>query len=380
MFAIDNSRRAFLQGGAAALLTGYPGAALLAEKEAPTEELVPNIDQRLSQLSSQAKLASQFRGTTPDQLQAWQQMFSKQLRSSLGPHSPPKTWQTVVEESVELPDHRRDQLVLRAKGFPPLPVYLLSPKTAGNKPRPAVLAIHGHGPFGYETVAGRDDLPGVAEDIEKLNYDYGRQLARRGYVVAVPCLTPFGRRLGDKKRYGNQDPCAVTFVRMQLLGRVLMAENLRDCLWAFEMLARNKQVDAKRMGCVGLSYGGRMTMLTSSLEPRIRVASISGALNVMQERIMKRYSCGAQVIPGLLKYGDVPEISSLIAPRHCVWEIGSKDRLIVAGWKDKAIDRIKRAYQAAGAADHLLVDRFEGGHQWSGRIAYPLLEKVLGPV
>ena len=192
-------------------------------------------------------------------------------------------------------------------------------------------------------------------------------------------MTPFGRRLGDRDAYGRQDPCAVTFVRMQLLGKVLMAENLRDCLWAFEMLARHARVDDGRMACVGLSYGGRMTMLTSALEPRIRVAVPSGSLNVMQERVSVRYSCGAQVIPGLLQVGDVPEIGSLIAPRFCVWETGSNDSLIKADWAQEAVTRIRLAYRAHGVDDHLLFDQFEGGHRWSGKIAFPLLEKMLKP-
>jgi hypothetical protein len=162
-----------------------------------------------------------------------------------------------------------------------------------------------------------------------------------------------------------------------MFGKLLIAENLRDCLWSLELLARHEQVDAKRLGCVGLSYGGRMTMLTTALEPRIRVAAISGALNVMQERISKPYSCGAQIIPGLLNFGDVPEIGSLIAPRPCVWEVGSRDGLISAKWADEAVTRMRRAYKALGAEDQLQVDRFEGSHEWSGRVANPVLAKAL---
>jgi hypothetical protein len=268
-------------------------------------------------------------------------------------------------------------LVLSAEGHPSLPLYLLLPRPKRAQPGPGVLALHGHGPHGYDPVAGRDDRPGVAEAIRQSHYDYGRQLVRRGYVVAVPCLTPFGRRLGDRQTYGSQDPCAVTFVRLQLLGKVLMAENLRDCLWAVDLLARQEGVDANRLACVGLSYGGRMAMLTAALEPRIRVAVISGALNVMQERIRQPYSCGAQVIPGLLRYGDVPEIGSLIAPRPCVWEVGSRDELISATWAERALERLGRAYRALKAEEGLQVDRFVGGHEWSGRVAYPLLRKTL---
>src|SRR5208283_3386519 len=167
--------------------------------------------------------------------------------------------------------------------------------------------------------------------------------------------------------------CAVTFVRLQFLGKLLIAENLRDIYWALEVLARHKEVDAERLGCAGLSYGGRMTMLATALEPRIRVAAIAGALNCFQERIGGRYGCGAQVIPGLLQFGDVPEIGSLIAPRPCVWEVGSKDALLPPRWVEIALKRMDKVYTALGAKELLQVDRFEGGHRWNGQVAFPLL-------
>jgi hypothetical protein len=119
-------------------------------------------------------------------------------------------------------------------------------------------------------------------------------------------------------------------------------------------------------------------MLTAALEPRIRIAVVSGALNVMQERIAGPYSCGAQVIPGLLHYGDVPEIGGLIAPRTTIWEVGSHDGLIKPRWAEDALIRMRRVYTALDAKERLLVERFEGGHEWSGRLAYPQLEKILG--
>jgi dienelactone hydrolase len=258
-----------------------------------------------------------------------------------------------------------------------LPLYLLVPRSKEKKRHPGVLALHGHGAHGHHPVAGRDDLPGVAAAIKNANYDYGRQLARRGHAVAVPCLTPFGDRLGKREVFGKQDPCADVFLRMLLHGKLLIAENLRDALWSVELLARHDEVDASRLGCVGLSYGGRMTMLTAALSPRVRVAVISGALNVMQERVSKPYSCGAQIIPGLLAHGDVPEIASLIAPRHCLWEVGSRDGLIDAKWANEALARQRRAYRALGVEDRLAVDRFEGGHAWNGKKALALLDRVL---
>ncbi len=342
------------------------------EAEQASNEL--GIDARIRRDAQAAPLRLQFQGKTRAEFDAWHQEFECVLRRCLGDPQPPSEWKTTVEDRTELADHTRASLLLEAEGHPPLPLYLLLPKDMkpGEK-RPGVLAIHGHGNHGHHPVAGRDDLPGVATAIRSSNYDYGRQLARQGYVVVCPCLTPFGRRLGTNYENYRQDACGVTFIRLQLLGKILMAENLRDCLWAIEHLCRQPQVDAERLACVGLSYGGRMTMLTAALEPRIKIAVPSGALNVMQERVQVRYSCGAQVVPGLLQYGDVPEIASLIAPRICLWETGSNDGLIQADWAAQAWDRMQRAWQAAGKIDHLQIDRFEGGHRWHGDVAYEQL-------
>ena len=334
------------------------------------------IEERIRQLAAEAPLTMKFRGTSLRDCRAWQGTFGTKLRSLLGPHQPPQEWKTIVRQVTELEDHRREELTLTADGYSPLPVYLLVPR-GGGKTQPGILALHGHGDYGHQPVAGRDDISGVAEAIRSSNYDYGRQLVRKGYVVAVPCLTPFGPRLGNRDGYQGQDPCADTFIRLQLLGKLLIAENLRDCRWALELLARDRRVDSKRLACVGLSYGGRMTMLTAALEPRIRVAVISGALNAMQERISGPYSCGAQVIPGLLQFGDTPEIASLIAPRSCLWEIGSQDKLLPPQWVEEALQRIRRVYRAYGAEDELQVDRFEGGHRWNGEMAQSILVKVL---
>jgi dienelactone hydrolase len=318
-----------------------------------------------------------FAGRTADDVRGWQKAFGDRLRGLLGPHRPPTDWKADRIASADLDDHRREDLVLTADGHPSLPLSLLLPKKEESQRIPGVVALHGHGEFGHHPVAGREDMPGVARAIQSANYDYGRQLARRGYAVAVPCMTPFGERRGDRAAYGQQDPCGDTFLRMQIQGRLLIAENLRDCLWAVEFLARHRAVDGDRLACVGLSYGGRMTTLVAALEPRIKAAVISGALNLVQERTSRPYSCGAQIIPGLLKYGDIPEIAALIAPRHCLWEVGSRDSLIDPSWADRGIDRMRPVWSALGAEDRLQVDRFDGAHVWNGKVAYPLLDRVL---
>jgi len=59
------------------------------------------------------------------------------------------------------------------------------------------------------------------------------------------------------------------------------------------------------------------------------------------------------------------------------WEVGAKDPLIDATLADQALTRIRRAYRALQAEEHLHLDRFDGGHRWNGAVAYRVLDKVL---
>jgi dienelactone hydrolase len=371
------ARRAFLRQSTALVLA--PSLPALAGVD--RAEVTP-IDERLRLAATNAPLAMQFRGTTPEDARRWQAGFADALRTLLGPIQRPVTWEPVLERIVTLDDHVREERLLTADGLDPVPLHLLLPRHAAQSAperRPALLAVHGHGPFGHDAVVGRGEGPEFQAEVAQASYDYGLQLVRRGYVVAAPCLTPFGRRKPARAKAAQGDPCTAAFVGLQLLGRLLMAENLRDILWTLDFLAAHPAVDPQRIGCVGLSYGGRMTMLATAVDPRIKVAVIAGALNCLQERLATTGGAGCQVIPNLLTYGDVPEISSLIAPRPCLWQVGSRDKLLDPEWVQTALDRIGRIYQALGAPTNLRVDRFDGVHQWHGATAYPFLKEALRP-
>jgi len=374
------SRRGFLLGSIGAGLGGFalPSASQRLQAD-ESKASAPLTNEAIQAASGRAELSMLFDGNTADECRDWQKAFRAQLSELLGDIAPPPRWKAIEEARTEFDDHTRIDLMLVAENVPAVPVYLLLPKNVSRaKKRPAVLCVHGHGAHGNHPIVGRTDLDGVARDIERMNYDYGLQFVRRGYVVAAPCMLPFGRRV-DRKAYGGNDPCAVTFVRMQALGRLPLAANLRDLSWSIDLLASRPEVDAERIGCAGLSYGGRMTMMVSAMDQRIKVAAVSGALNLLQERITSRYSCGSQIIPGLLKYGDYSEIGSLIAPRPAVWEVGSTDPLIIPDWAATFRRRLERAYSALDSGNQLHFDHFTGGHRWNGEVAFGLFDDVLKP-
>jgi len=364
------NRRLFLGGLAAA------GMVRAADKL----KSLPTVHENIRQATTAAPLKMLFRGESPEDLAKWQSQFRGRVAELLGPHTPPAQWERERLSMEVFPEFTREEFLLKAKGMASLPVYTLrpNPKRFGKGPFAVVLCLHGHGEFGHDAVVGIDHTPQRVENIRKANYDYARQLAREGFLTIAPCMRPFGRRLDEGSRKSKTDACAVTFVRLMLLGETLMGANLRDCKWALDFAATLPDANIKRCGCVGLSYGGRMTMLTAAMDMRVKAAVVSGALNMMQERIGNRYSCGGQVIPGLLKYGDTPELGGLITPRPCIWEIGSEDGLVIKGWDKKMKIRLQRAYTAAGKAKAIQFHHFEGGHRWDGTTAVPMLKKALG--
>jgi dienelactone hydrolase len=144
--------------------------------------------------------------------------------------------------------------------------YLLIPK--GNGPFPAVVV-----PF-YEplTSIGQGNKGrGVG------THDYGLQLVKRGFVT-LSIGTP-----GSLDTLGNDTRDALikagTEQRRQPL--TLLAYVASNCLTA---LAQMPEVDAARIGIIGLSYGGKWSMFASCLDDRFAAAVWSDPGIVFNEK------------------------------------------------------------------------------------------------
>ena len=250
--------------------------------------------------------------------------------------------------------------------------HVLVPEKANGA---ALLCLHGHGYRFGETIGIDGNNPAQRALIERANYDYARQAARRGYVAITPEFRGFGHR-ADPPR-GPRDRCDNIFMRAIHFDQTVVGLQLCDLRASVDYLCRRPEVDPERIGCIGLSYGGRMTMYLTALDNRIKAAVSSGALNTFKERLAINSSCGAQFLPGLLNYCDTPEIFGLIAPRPLLIELGGNDGCCPEIFASQAWTTIKRIYGAAKAADRLALDVFPGGHRWNGQRAWEWLEKWL---
>jgi len=142
-------------------------------------------------------------------------------------------------------------------------------------------------------------------------------------------------------------------------------------------LVANRLNDAARIGCIGNSYGGRTTLWLTIFDDRIRACIPAGCMNHFRERSLKLSSCGIQYPFGLLQYGDVPELFSLIAPRPMQLQAGRQDPLITAGDRDTMAAVVRRAYRELGNEANFDYALHEGGHILLWDLAAPFLARHL---
>jgi len=302
-------------------------------------------------------------------LAAWRTRCRARIDSLLGPMPGRVPLRLETVESIECDGYRRDKVVFDTEQMMSVPAYLLVPHDRV-APGPAVLAAHGHGPGKAEAVGlERTGTP---------NADYAHQSARRGYVVLAPDLRCFGERLDWNP--DDHYACDTNLVHAVMAGISPLTQNLWDLARCLDVLAAHPLVDPERIGMVGLSYGGTVTLFLAALDPRVAAAVVSGYFSSWAESHKMPWNmCGSQVLPGMLGQLEHVDLGALVSPRPLLIESGTHDDLFPATVAAAEVERLRAVYAADGAADRLVHDVFEGVHEWHGVEAFAFLEQWIGP-
>lgn len=304
----------------------------------------------------------------------WKAEFYEKLNVLLG--SVPRRCDLTVE-TIKEDDHESyvsKLMIATVSEFSDLPFHVLIPKgmKEGEK-RPGVLALHGH------TAEGMEIITGYSEDAKKARNCYGRYAAEAGYVVAAPAWWGWPGRNGHMDSVGNRDRCNVIQMEAAMYGLNVLTMHIQDGKTLVDVLSDMPEVDPERIACMGHSYGGRMSMWLSAFDERISACVASGCMNTFRERSLKLCCCGIQYLPGLLRYGDVQEVFSLIAPRPLQFIAGKNDPIQYAEDVKLILDTVRRAYVFEEGEDNLEYAEHEGGHDFAWELAWPFLKKHLQP-
>ncbi len=307
-------------------------------------------------------------------LESWQREFHARLEELRGPVPERAPLEVKTELSEATPTHTRHLLAITVNEFSTLPAWLLVPNNLRqDEKRPGIIALHGHTDRGMHTIAGVGELT----DEERQIRAYGLQAVESGFVVMAPAWWGWPGRDGHIGRVGTRDKCNVIQMAASMYGLSILGLHIQDGQAALDVLAARPEVDGSRIGCIGNSYGGRTAMWLSAFDRRIRATVASGCMNTFRERSLKLSSCALQYFPGLLRYGDVAEVFSLIAPRPLQLMAGTADGLLNNNDREAIHKTVSAAYVAANAADNLDYAVHPGGHWLEWSLAEKFLREYL---
>jgi len=323
-----------------------------------------------------------FKGKSKADWQAWTKKLHAAVVGTLGmmPRKVPLNPEVVVEWDED--GLIKQRVIFDVEEGLSVNAYVFRPRDAKGK-LPAILACHGHGPYGKESVMGNRSSPEHIADINRTNYDYGLQMAKAGFVTIAIDWRGFGERDPRSKPHfhdvvGDRDICNVNYERATVYGMTLLGMDIHDGTCALDYLCSQPFVDANRIGCMGLSFGGTMTTWMSIYDNRIKASDIMCYSDRFAAfAIRDTNACGSQVTPGLFTLCDVPDLQGLIAPRPVLIEIGIHDECFLIDTAISCYRELEKVYKAAGLSDRLELDLFEGGHGWGANKSVAFFKRWL---
>ena len=259
-----------------------------------------------------------------------------------------------------------------------VPGIMVRPKAKAGEERrklAVVIALHGTG----------DSKEGMAGLL--------REFAAKGFLgVAID-----GRYHGERAPGGDSETAyndAILRAFRQQKEHPFLYDTVWDVMRLIDWLQTQPNVDAARIGLVGISKGGMETYLTAAVDPRVAVAvpcigvqSFAWELdnNQWQARagtIGEAFQAAAReskverldaafarrffdrVVPGIYGQFDGPAMLPLIAPRPLLVVNGDSDSLTPVPGVERAVDAARKAYAAAGADERVQLFLEEhAGHQ-----------------
>jgi len=335
-------------------------------------------DDFIKKLYQRTKPSLAFKAKNKKEFLIWQKTLKDKIRELLGAWPEPADLKPALYSREEKEKYIREKWIIQSEKDCYVPLYLLIPK--GLKERvPAILCCHGHGPYGKDPIAGVDfNNTERKNNIFSHNYNYGEQMAGKGFIAICPDWRSFGERVGYADPFPGRDKCNVHFIQHLILGETLLGANIFDGMRVIDFLITRKEVDKNRIGCMGLSFGGTMTTYMALLDERIKAADIiCYATSTEHYAINRPNFCGSQLVPYLYQYADVGDVISAIASKPLLIESGANDTCFYLHSAKKAHQIVKEAYKAAKAKNDLWIEIFPGAHSFSGGKAFEFFKKYL---
>ncbi len=309
---------------------------------------------------------------------AWQRRLRRRVRERIG--LPPGEREPLRVRSLWKRRHELgtiEKILFRAEPRADVMAYVCLPEGVEG-PLPWFVCVQGHTTGAHCSIAveREDETREMEVDGDR---DFGLGCMRRG--IAALCIEQrsFGERREQHQERVSQHGCHDAAMHALMLGRTLIGERVFDVDRGLDYLKTRSDVDWKRVGVMGNSGGGTISLFAAATLPRLRFAMPSCYFCTFRDSIMSIYHCADNYVPGLLQDAEMADVMGLFAPRPVVCVAGREDAIFPIKGVRKAFRRLKEIYRAAGAEDrcHLVVGgeghRFYADPAWKKML--PMVER-----
>jgi dienelactone hydrolase len=329
-------------------------------------------------LAAAMPLRLTFRATDRPQAEKWQRDLRAKLVELLGGFPATRcALESQTLETREFPGYVREKFIFSSRPETQVVGYLLTPK-AQKAPCATMVCVPGHG-RGVDDIVGIDDKGRDRATKDGYQHDFAIQAVEHGMAAVAIEPMAFGCRRDPVTKLKGLDKsaCEPSAGAALLLGQTMIGWRVFDVMRAIDWIATRQELDSNRVGCMGISGGGTCTTFSTALDPRIKVAMISGYLNTFQASIMSVAHCIDNYVPGILHWAEMYDVAGLIAPRPVFIESGEKDTIFPIAASRASFERLQKVYEIFGAGGAAEQETFDGPHSFWGRRGLPFLAKNL---
>lgn len=261
---------------------------------------------------------------------------------------------------------------------------------------PGIMALHCHGGkkyWGLRKIARFEPVHPLMREHQEQYYGgraWANEIARRGYVVLVSDSFTFGSRRvrpeecspevrGQAKDGADDNPASIdAYNKWAGEHENIMAKSLfcagttwPGVFWAedkaaLDVLAGRDDVDAKRIGCAGLSGGGLRTDFLAGLDERIACSVSVGFMTTWTDFLLNKCHTHTWMayLPRISTDLDFGQILGLRAPKPTMVQNTTEDKLYTLGEVHKSQALLEEMFAHAGAPEKFQFKYYPGPHQF----------------
>lgn len=167
----------------------------------------------------------------------------------------------------------------------------------------------------------------------------------------------------NPEQIGNRDEANLLALALGLKGLSPLAILVREAVAALHWLEAQSWVKVDSMGIFGRSLGASVALHTALCYPRPLPVSLVACLGNYPAIFARDLSAnGAMSLPGIMRYGDLPDLVAALTPSPLHIQHGANDPSFPIAEAQTAMEQVQASYQLMNADANLTIQITDRGH------------------